>query len=182
MNRDEILEYLTEQIDLLQRKAVELQEQHDEIEKQLKAYKELHRMYRGVYESEAGVGLLNKVPSEILKILEEKLNTTERASKKNIKMETKTPRTMRHDVTSDIRTPLGKGVAWAVQQILSRSDGGLNTRQVYQLVKNSYPAIAEKPKRLFHTVESALSRGYQRGLYERSDGVYRLKDKKVEER
>ena len=63
MDRDAILKYLTQQIDLLQRKAVELQEQHDEIEKQLSAYKQLVRMYRGVYESEAGVGLLNRLPS-----------------------------------------------------------------------------------------------------------------------
>jgi len=38
MSRDEVLDYLTNQIDLLQRRAVELQEQHDEVEKQLKAF------------------------------------------------------------------------------------------------------------------------------------------------
>jgi hypothetical protein len=73
MDKDEILQYLTSQIDLLQRKAVELQEQHDEIEKQLNAYKQLVRMYRGVYESEAGVGLQNRLPSQIMEILEKKL-------------------------------------------------------------------------------------------------------------
>lgn len=82
MDRDEILEYLTDQIDLLQRRAVELQEQHDEIEKQLKAYKQLVRMYRGVYESEAGVGLLNRLPSEIMEILEKKFATEETSSQK----------------------------------------------------------------------------------------------------
>ncbi len=51
LDTSEILEYLTKQIDLLQRKAVELQEQHDEIERQLEGYKQLVRMYRGVYAS-----------------------------------------------------------------------------------------------------------------------------------
>ena len=89
MNRDEILEYLTRQIDLLQRKAVGLQEQHDEIEKQLKAYKQLVRMYRGVYESEAGVGLLNRLPSEIMEILEKKFADKETSSQKKVKKKTK---------------------------------------------------------------------------------------------
>jgi len=89
MNRDEILEYLTRQIDLLQRKAVGLQEQHDEVEKQLKAYKQLVRMYRGVYESEAGVGLLNRLPSEIMEILEKKLGAEEVSSTKSVKKKTK---------------------------------------------------------------------------------------------
>ena len=35
MDKHEFLQYLTQEIDLLQRKAVELQEQHGEIEKQL---------------------------------------------------------------------------------------------------------------------------------------------------
>jgi hypothetical protein len=89
MNRDEILEYLTQQIDLLQRKAVELQEQHDEIERQLNAYKHLVRMYRGVYESEAGVGLQNVLPSQIMEILEKKLAEEETISRKNVKKRAK---------------------------------------------------------------------------------------------
>lgn len=89
MDRDEILEYLTRQIDLLQRRAVELQKQHDEIEKQLNAYKQLVRMYRGVYESEAGVGPQNRLPSEIMQILEKKLAEDEISSKKSMKRKTK---------------------------------------------------------------------------------------------
>ena len=89
MDRDEILEYLTEQIDLLQRKAVEIQEQHDEIEKQLKAYKQLVRMYRGVYESEAGVGLLNRLPAEIMQILEKKFADEETPSHEKAKRKVK---------------------------------------------------------------------------------------------
>ena len=89
MNRDEILEYLTRQIDLLQRKAVELSEQHDEVEKQLKSYKQLIRMYRGVYESEAGVGIQNTMPSQIIEILEAKLITEETSSKKGVKRKAK---------------------------------------------------------------------------------------------
>ena len=85
MDKDYILEYLTNQIDLLQRKAVEVQEQHDEIEKQLKSYKQLVRMYRGVYESEAGVGLQNMLPSQIMEILEKKLAAEEASSKKGVK-------------------------------------------------------------------------------------------------
>ena len=85
MDRDEILQYLTQQIDLLQRKAVDLSEQHDEIEKQLKSYRQLLRMYRGVYESEAGVGLQNILPSQILDILEKKLSAEETASRKSVK-------------------------------------------------------------------------------------------------
>ncbi len=84
MDRDEILQYLTKQIDLLQRKAVDLSGQHDEVEKQLKSYRQLIRMYRGVYESEAGVGLQNRLPSQIMEILEEKLSTEEASSKKSV--------------------------------------------------------------------------------------------------
>lgn len=89
MDRDEILEYLTKQVDLLQRKAVELSEQHDAIEKELKAYQQLIRMYRGVYESEAGVGLQNRMPSQIVKILEEKLSEEETSTKKGVKKKVK---------------------------------------------------------------------------------------------
>jgi len=89
MSNEEILKYLTDQIDLLQRKAVELQEQHDEIEKQLKAYKELVRMYRGVYESEAGVGLQNRLPSQIMEILERKLAEIEGPQKNVVKRKTR---------------------------------------------------------------------------------------------
>jgi len=74
---------------MLQRKAVELQEQHDEIEKQLKAYKQLVRMYRGVYESEAGVGLLNRLPAEIIEILEKKFADEEVPSREKTKGKTK---------------------------------------------------------------------------------------------
>jgi hypothetical protein len=88
MDRDEILEYLTQQIDLLQRRAVEISGQHDEIEKQLKAYRQLLWMYRGVYESEAGVGLQNRLPSEIMQILEKKQTEDETLSKK-VKRKTK---------------------------------------------------------------------------------------------
>jgi len=82
MDKDQILQYLTQQIDLLQRRAVELQEQHDEVERQLQAYKQLVRMYRGVYESEAGVGLLNRLPAEIMEILEKKFANEETTHKK----------------------------------------------------------------------------------------------------
>lgn len=89
MDANELLEYLTKQIDLLHRKAVELQEQHDEIEKQLKGYKELVRMYRGVYESEAGVGLQNRLPSQIMEILERKLAEVEAPQKNIVKRKTR---------------------------------------------------------------------------------------------
>jgi hypothetical protein len=89
VDKDKILEYLTQQIDLLQRRAVEISEQHDEIKKQLKAYKHLLRMYRGVYESEAGVGLQNRLPSEIMEILEKKFTNEETSSKKRIKRKSK---------------------------------------------------------------------------------------------
>jgi hypothetical protein len=89
MDRDEILRYLTQQIDLLQRRVVELQEQHDEVEKQLHAYKQLVRMYRGVYESEAGVGLQNRLPSQIMEILEKKFANEEMPFQKKVKRKTK---------------------------------------------------------------------------------------------
>ena len=89
MDKDEVLEHLTNQIDLLQRKAVELEEQRDEIEKQLKSYKQLIRMYRGVYESEAGVGVQNRLPDDIIELLEEKLTAEETSSKKAIKKKSK---------------------------------------------------------------------------------------------
>lgn len=89
MDKDEILEHLTKQIDLLQRRAVELQEQRDEVEKQLKAYKQLVRMYRGVYESEAGVGLQNRLPSQIMEILEKKFANENIPSQSKMKKKTK---------------------------------------------------------------------------------------------
>lgn len=89
MDRDEILAYLTNQVDLLQRKAVELSEQHDAIEKELKGYKQLIRMYRGVFESEAGVGLQNRLPADIIKLLEEKLAAEETSSRKGVKKKAK---------------------------------------------------------------------------------------------
>lgn len=89
MDTSDILEYLTQQIDQLQRRAVELQDRHDEIEKQLHAYKQLVRMYRGVYESEAGVGLQNRLPSEILAILEKKLGGDTMPSQTKVKKKTK---------------------------------------------------------------------------------------------
>ncbi len=89
MDKDEILQYLTSQVDMLQRKAVELQEQHDEIEKQLKSYKQLVRMYRGVYESEAGVGILNRLPAEIMEILEKKFADEEAPSRERAKRKIK---------------------------------------------------------------------------------------------
>lgn len=89
MDTSEILEYLTKQIDLLQRRAVELQERHDEVKKQLSAYKQLVRMYRGVYESEAGVGLQNRLPSQIMEILEKKFANENIRSQSKMKKKTK---------------------------------------------------------------------------------------------
>ncbi len=89
MNREEILEYLTGQIGLLQRKAVELSEQHDSIEKEMKGYQQLIRIYRGVYESEAGVGLQNRMPSQIVKMLEDKLAEEETSAKESVKKKVK---------------------------------------------------------------------------------------------
>jgi len=85
VDKDEVLEYLASQIDLLQRKAIEISEQHDEIQKELNAYRQLVRMYRGVYESEAGVGLQNRLPTDIIKLLEEKLAEEETSTKKGVK-------------------------------------------------------------------------------------------------
>jgi hypothetical protein len=85
MDRNEILEYITQQIDLLQRKTVELQERHDDLEKQLNAYKQLLKMYRGVYESEARVGVQNRLPSEIIEILEKQFAEEEISSQKKRK-------------------------------------------------------------------------------------------------
>ena len=89
MDRDEFLQYLTDEADLLQIMTVELQEQHDEIEKQLKSYKQLVRMYRGVYESEAGVGILNRLPAEIMEILEKKFADEEAPSRERAKRKIK---------------------------------------------------------------------------------------------
>lgn len=89
MDKDQILQYLTEQIDLLQRRAVGLQQQYDEVQKQLKACKELFRAYRTVYESEAGVGLLNRLPSEIMEILEKKFADEKTSPQKKVKKKAK---------------------------------------------------------------------------------------------
>jgi hypothetical protein len=89
MDRNEILEYITQQVELLQQKAVELQERHDDIEKQLNAYKQLLRMYRGVYESESGVGMQNRLPSEIMEIIQKKFTEEETCSQKKRKRKTR---------------------------------------------------------------------------------------------
>jgi hypothetical protein len=46
-------------------------------------------MYRGVYESEAGVGLQNRLPAEIMEILEKKFADEEAPSHEKVKSKTK---------------------------------------------------------------------------------------------
>jgi len=52
-------------------------------------YKQLVRMYRGVYESEAGVGLLNRLPAEIMAILEKKFAEEEATDSEKTKRRTR---------------------------------------------------------------------------------------------
>jgi hypothetical protein len=64
MSTEEVLKYLEQRLELLQRKVKDLIDQREEIECQIKNYKELVRYYRGVWETEKGVGLQNQLPAD----------------------------------------------------------------------------------------------------------------------
>lgn len=163
MDKNEILEYLTMQIDLLQRKAVELSDQRDEIDRQLENYKELMRYYRGVIEAEEGVGVHNRVSTVnrddfIAEII---------------------PGVSRESEIKSIPeriTPGRRNIRWAILQIVKAADVPLKTKQVCHLLAEKYPDIANKSKNLLQTVETSLWKGWKQNLYKKTGkGLYRLK-------
>ncbi|MFC1991977.1 hypothetical protein ACFLVC_04580 [Chloroflexota bacterium] len=165
MDKDAILEYLTNQIDLLQRKAVELSEQRDEIDRQLKNYKDLMRDYRRVFEAEQGVGILNQISME---------NIESRTEEIAVKMQQDSDQQPNQNIQ-----PNNKNIRWAVYQILESADVRLNTKQVCHLLTEQYPEIASSSRNLSHTIGTILWKGRSQGIYELvGRGIYRLKREK----
>ncbi len=147
MDEKEVLGHLEQRLTLIQAKIKDLLEQRDEIERQIKKYKELMRYYRGVYEAETGVGVQGQISPEMVQSIEQsiamELENALEASKKR-----------------------SNTVTWAVSEILVENSP-LRVEQLVQLIMKRYPDIAEKAKDLFHTVEVACLRGVREGIYER---------------
>lgn len=159
MTTEEVLKYLAQRLDLLQRKVTELHEQREEIERQIKIYKELFRYYRAVYETERGVGIQAQLSPEIIRIIEEGVVSE--------KAETKVSKVSEEGLT----------IPRVVFEILSEEKVPLHCRKLCQLIVNKYPTFAKGVKNLEKQVGSALVRGYQKGVYERTaPNTYRLKE------
>jgi len=148
MSPEEILKHLEQRVNLLQRRITELGEQREEIERQIKNYKELMRYYRGVYEAEQGVGVQGQISSEAIKRIEEALSahpgvTTERVKKRE------------------------RTVTWAVFQILAKKDIPMRIEEICEVITQQYPDIAKGAKNLFHGVEVVCLRASRNKILER---------------
>lgn len=147
MSPEEILKYLEERVDSLQRKIAELSEQKEEIERLIKKYRELMRYYRGVYEAEAGVGIQGEVIPDVVESLEA-------IAEPDL-----------DELLEEIRGR-GRNISWAISQVLSNSDP-LRVEEICERIAQHYPEIAKKPKNLFHSVEMACQRAFRDGILER---------------
>jgi len=166
MSPEEILKHLEQRVDLLQRRITELGEQREEIERQIKNYKELMRYYRGVFEAEQGVGIQNQIS------VAGKDGSMEDLISKITKDSEEKPSAPRI-------TPRKPNIRWAMNQILETANEPLSTMQLCQLIAERYPDIAGGSKNLFHTVEATLWRGCKQHTYEWvNKGLYRLKREK----
>lgn len=163
MSPEEIINYLEQKIDLLQRKVVELTEHRDEIDRQLRNHKELIRYYRGVFEAEQEVGIQNQVTVASNDETMEELIT-------KVVQDSESKQPAQHII------PRNKNIRWAMNQILESASEPLNAMRLCQLITERYPDIADRSKNLFHTVEAQLWRGRRQNIYEWVDkGLYRLK-------
>lgn len=148
MSPEEILKHLEQRVDLLQRRITELGEQREEIERQIKHYKELMRYYRGVYEAEQGVGLQNQISPEAVKRIEQMFSA-------------------QPEVTSIQTKKRARTISWAVFQILIKKDAPMRIEEICEAITNQYPDIAKKAKNLFHGVEVVCIRGSRKKTLER---------------
>jgi hypothetical protein len=149
-------EELGQRIELLQRRVTELMEQQKAIERQIKAYKELIRHYRAVYEAEHGLGMEGQLTPTMIENLEKIIAEAE----------------------SDKTTKQYKSVPEAVLEVLSEKKKALHATQVSKAVVQKYPDMEERVKDIGRQVVVALVRGTQQGLYEHvGRNIYQLKKK-----
>lgn len=155
MTTEEILKHLTERLDLLQRRVVQLTGQREEIDRQIHIFKELIRYYRAVYEAEHGVGKQAEISPEIVRLIEE----GQIELPKSVEKVTRT----------------GRSVPKAIDEVLSTGEV-LHAKQVEDIVRKEYPDVANNVKNLGKLVGSHLVRGHQKGKYERvAPNTYRKK-------
>lgn len=147
MEEKDVLGHLEHRLTLIQAKIKDLLEQRDEIDFQIKKYKELMRYYRGVYEAETGVGIQGEISPEAIKSIEESIARESKTIAESAKKRNNT-------------------ITWAVSEILAQSSP-MRVEQLVQLIMKRYPDIAERAKDLFHSVEVACIRGVREGIYKR---------------
>ena len=155
MTTEEVLKHLTERLDLLQRRVVQLTSQRDEIDQQIRIYKELVRYYRAVYEAEHGVGKQAEISPEIIRLIEE---GHIRLPKRGEKV-----------------TRSGRSVPKAVDEILPTNQG-MHAKRVADAIRKDFPDVASNVKNLDKLVGAVLVRGFQKGKYDRvAPNTYRKK-------
>lgn len=147
MEEKEVLGHLEQRLTLIEAKIKDLLEQRDEIDRQIKKYRELMRYYRGVYEAETGVGVQGQISPETVQSIEHDLAVElERAAESSKKR--------------------NNTITWAVSEILAENRP-LRIERLCELITRRHPDIAERAKNLFHSVEVACLRGVREGIYER---------------
>lgn len=147
MDEKEVLGHLERRLTLIEAKIKDLLEQRDEIDRQIKKYKELMRYYRGVYEAETGVGVQGKISPDAVQFIERSIA---------LELESAVEPSKKRNNT----------ITWAVSEILAENSP-LRVEKLCELITRHYPDIAERAKDLFHSVEVACLRGVREGIYER---------------
>lgn len=145
MAAEEIKQHLEQRLELMQRRVVELTHQRDEIERQIKNFKELIRYYRAVWEAEKGVGLQKEIPPEVIQAIEADL-----AREKIEKPEKR-----------------GQSISWAVKQILAQAGRPMRLEAIETAIVEQYPDIAKKSKNLYHSIEAQCLRARQQGIMQK---------------
>lgn len=149
-------EELGQRIELLQRRVTQLMEQQTATEGQIRAYKELIRHYRAVYEAEHGLGMEGQLTPEVIKKLEKIVDEAE--PNKTAKQH--------------------KSVPEAVLEVLSEKKKALHATQVSKAIVQKYPDMKDRVKDIDRQVVVALVRGTQQRLYNHvGRNIYQLKNK-----
>ena len=143
MTVEEIVQHLEQRLDLLQRRIVELTSQRDEIERQIKNYRDLIRYYRAVWEAEKGVGLQKELPPEVIRAIEEDMGALKETEQGEKKAQT---------------------ISWAVKQILAQVGRPMRLEAIERAILEQYPDIAKKSKNLYHSIEAQCLRARQEGI------------------
>lgn len=166
MEEKDVLGHLEQRLTIIQAKTKDLLQQREEIDRQIKNYKELLRYYRGVYEAESGVGVQGQISPETVKSLEQSIAE---------ELESIVEPTRKRNNT----------ITWAVSEILAENSP-LRVEQLVHFIMKRYPDIAEKAKDLFHSVEVACIRGTREEIYERVArrcyGIKRKEDNGLKEK